>query len=404
MPNFFRSFFRVRAAKLCSGLALTGLSLLAFAPTAFAGTSTLDTYLEQHPDEIPFWIEAGLLSKGVTSAIGPSAGQIAGQAGNTGVGIVFPDETGRLSRVQGYSPSEIQKGLQRLADRYCLQNPVDCYGVNAYYFSVVNPGSYSPYTYAPGDRFQSRDGWKIAGPVPICEIDYLHKYIDIASNYVFIGAPGTVFRPDGTPGLCIDLGTLKAIPNTNYPKTFGDLTPEQKRKAIALATPADFNPNPGPFEIPSDGTRVLPNGAPIFFPDPLRGGKLRRLYSPLPSTLDDENAWDEAWDEFERSDQDTAEQIAKHLQGKGDPERLRQLGVDPSDIEALKDKVDEIMSKPTETWEREADKGKQQKKATAYVDSQGRIVIDNPGQPTALQRDDYADYLTKDGFTRLPRN
>jgi hypothetical protein len=43
-------------------------------------------------------------------------------------------------------------------------------------------------------------------------------------------------------------------------------------------------PNPGTFDIPNDGTKVVPGKAPLFFPDPYDGDKLKPVTKPLPST------------------------------------------------------------------------------------------------------------------------
>jgi hypothetical protein len=287
MLNFLGSLFRVRAAKLFSGLALTSLSLLVGTPAALA-FSSVEEYFKKYPEQWPEFVKymgeaeaKGLITPTVT---GPSASRITADAARLGAGMAFPNSAGRLANMAGYSPSEIQKGLQRLADRYCLQNQVDCYGANGYFYVVNSPNcSNSEYGTPPGaTACEYNPAESLFGGEPI-----------FGPNYEYCGGGMAMYSPiiprrDYAP--CIDLSTLKVLPHVGRPKTFGDLTPEQKRQAIGLATPADFIPNPGGFDIPDDGTQLIPNGAPVFFPDPLSGDRLKPITHPVPII---ENSQDE---------------------------------------------------------------------------------------------------------------
>jgi hypothetical protein len=280
MLHHLRSWFQARAAQLFSSVALTSLSLLAVAPSAFA-FSSVEEYFKKYPEQWPEFVkymgEAEARKLVTPTVAGPSAGQIAADAASIGAGMAFPNAAGRLANIAGYSPSEIQKGLQRLADRYCLQNQVDCYGANNYIYVFYSPNNFGFAGYDPDW------GEPVFTSVPECSASYVSYWY----GYQLIGAGAAIRAPNGTGlGPCIDLGTLRALPRTGNPKTFRDLTPEQKRKAIGLATPADFIPNPGTFDIPDDGTQVYPNGAPILFPDSENGDQLNPpINSPLPATV-----------------------------------------------------------------------------------------------------------------------
>jgi hypothetical protein len=276
MRNLFSSFSRVRAIQGLSGLILASLGSLTFGPSVWAFQGTVDSYFRQHPEEWAQWAQYMAESEGAVTATGPSATQLA----PTGAGLAFPATNGRLSQIQGYSPQEIQKGLQKLTDRYCYQNPVDCYG-QMYYYSAYSTHWLQWLNYYP-DSFP---GVPTLVPVPGCNAEGMYAYL----SDIVVTTPGSllVFPGRGTDNSdCVDLGKIKVLPSGNgFQKTFQDLTPEQKRQAIRLATPADFIPNPGIFDIPDDGTQVFPGKAPIWFPDPYDRDKLKPVKTPLPTTI-----------------------------------------------------------------------------------------------------------------------
>jgi hypothetical protein len=377
--NLFSSFSGVRAVQRLSGLILASLGSMMFSPSAFGYWSSVDSYFEQHPEEIVPLAEAMAESQGTVAVTGPSAPQFA----PSGAVLAFLTAQGRLSLVQGYSPDEIQKGLQKLAERYCLRNPVDCYGPNNWIYTYYSPNNFR-YTWANSDAYFGTNRW--------CD------------------PAGVVFNyPGAPPGECIDMSTLKVAPREGNPKKFSDLTPEQKRKAIRLATPADFIPNPGTFDIPDDGTKLIPGQAPIFTPDPSDRDKLKPVKTPLPTTTASQNSGGGGTQDpgttpsnpnnGGNTSGDPAQEIADHIDG----DRLRELGF-PGNVEGLKEWVDNTIDHPAEVWERVPDPTKPkegQEITTAYVDSEGRVVIDNPAQPTAVRPYDYKDYLTRDKFNRV---
>lgn len=98
---------------------------------------------------------------------------------------------------------------------------------------------------------------------------------------------------------------------------------------------------------------------------------------------------DDMWDDLNNY-RDPIQEATDHIM-RDHPERLADLGVDgPEDLQNL---LDDLYSNAPQTWSRPGG-------ATAYVDPQRGIFIDNPSQPTIIPpRDDYADYLRRDGFT-----
>jgi hypothetical protein len=187
IQNLFSSFSGIRAIRELSGLILACLGSLMVSPSAFAYWSSVDSYFEQHPEEIVPLAEAATAGQGTVAATGPSATQWA----PSGVAIAFPTADGRLSQVQGYSPQEIQKGLQKLTDRYCYQNPVDCYG-QGYFYSAYSTHWLQWLNYYP-DSFP---GVPTLVPVPSCSEKGMYAYL----SDIFVTTPGSllVFPGRGT--------------------------------------------------------------------------------------------------------------------------------------------------------------------------------------------------------------
>jgi hypothetical protein len=95
------------------------------------------------------------------------------------------------------------------------------------------------------------------------------------------------------------------------------------------------------------------------------------------------------WDDLYNY-RDPIQQATDHIM-RDHPDRLGDLGVDG--VEGLQNLLDDLYNNAPQTWSRPDG-------ATAYVDPRKGIFIDNPQQPTIIPpRNDYADYLRRDGFT-----